>query len=351
MSARPHRWPHRRPPRISLGLMESSAGIAERGAPVGGVDRPVARDDRCRSARQPSRRATAPADRPRPRLPGADEAADHLAAALDHGRDDVRRPPERPRPLDRPLDLPRRLSGRRRRRRDQPLHRPRHRRPRWAAPRAGRSSPAGSSRSTRSIFGISLGAIAATVQLWITVNALAAAPGPRRPARLRPALHGLAEAPDAAEHRHRRRRRRDAAAGRLGGGHRQPDARRALPVPDHLPLDPAPLLGPGAADLRRLRADRDSDDARRPRRGATRAAGSSSTRCCWSRSRSFRSRPGCSAALYLAAAAVLGVAFIVGAAQLLRSPSRRAALQLYLGSLAYLFLLFGAMAADRVIAA
>ena len=56
-------------------------------------------------------------------------------------------------------------------------------------------------------------------------------------------------------------------------------------------------------------------------------------------------------ALYLVAAALLGIAFVVGATRLLRVPSRRAALQLYLGSLAYLFLLFGAMAADRIIAA
>ncbi len=55
-------------------------------------------------------------------------------------------------------------------------------------------------------------------------------------------------------------------------------------------------------------------------------------------------------AVYLAAALVLGAGFLLGAAQLLRNPSRRAALRLYLGSLAYLFLLFGAMAADRLLA-
>ncbi|MCB0866223.1 MAG: heme o synthase [Solirubrobacterales bacterium] len=54
--------------------------------------------------------------------------------------------------------------------------------------------------------------------------------------------------------------------------------------------------------------------------------------------------------IYLAAAVVLGGAFIIGAARLLRDHSRRSALRLYLGSLAYLFLLFAAMAADRVIA-
>lgn len=55
-------------------------------------------------------------------------------------------------------------------------------------------------------------------------------------------------------------------------------------------------------------------------------------------------------ALYLASALLLGAAFITGAAHLLRSPSRQAALRLYLGSLVYLFALFAAMAADRVIA-
>ena len=38
---------------------------------------------------------------------------------------------------------------------------------------------------------------------------------------LRRRLHDVAEAPDAAEHRHRRRRRRPAAGDRLGGGDRQ----------------------------------------------------------------------------------------------------------------------------------
>ncbi|MFN8113488.1 MAG: heme o synthase [Solirubrobacterales bacterium] len=55
--------------------------------------------------------------------------------------------------------------------------------------------------------------------------------------------------------------------------------------------------------------------------------------------------------LYLAAAVILGGLFLGGSIHLLRSPSRKTALQLHLGSLAYLFLLFGAMAADRVLAA
>ena len=55
-------------------------------------------------------------------------------------------------------------------------------------------------------------------------------------------------------------------------------------------------------------------------------------------------------AVYLASAILLCGAFLGLAARLLASPSKRAALQLYLTSLAYLFLLFAAMAADRLIA-
>jgi heme o synthase len=49
---------------------------------------------------------------------------------------------------------------------------------------------------------------------------------------------------------------------------------------------------------------------------------------------------------YLVCSVVLGAAFIGGAYRLLRRPSRRTALRLYLFSLAYLALLFGAMVAD-----
>ncbi len=50
--------------------------------------------------------------------------------------------------------------------------------------------------------------------------------------------------------------------------------------------------------------------------------------------------------LYLAASITLGLGFLGGAVFLYRRPSRRAALRLYLYSLAYLALLFGAMVAD-----
>lgn len=53
--------------------------------------------------------------------------------------------------------------------------------------------------------------------------------------------------------------------------------------------------------------------------------------------------------LYLASALLLGIGFIALAARLSAEPSRRAALVLYLSSLAYLALLFVAMAVDRVL--
>ncbi len=51
-------------------------------------------------------------------------------------------------------------------------------------------------------------------------------------------------------------------------------------------------------------------------------------------------------ATYLVCSVLLGAAFIAGAYRLMRQPSRRTALRLYLFSLAYLALLFGAMVAD-----
>jgi heme o synthase len=51
-------------------------------------------------------------------------------------------------------------------------------------------------------------------------------------------------------------------------------------------------------------------------------------------------------ATYLVCSVLLGAVFIYGAYRLMRHPSRRTALHLYLFSLAYLALLFGAMVAD-----
>ncbi len=54
--------------------------------------------------------------------------------------------------------------------------------------------------------------------------------------------------------------------------------------------------------------------------------------------------------VYLGAALLLGAGFVALAVRLLQRPSRPAALRLYLSSLAYLALLFAAMAIDRLIA-
>ena len=56
--------------------------------------------------------------------------------------------------------------------------------------------------------------------------------------------------------------------------------------------------------------------------------------------------PGAFGGIYLVAAVVLGAAFIAFATVLYRRADRRSALRLYLFSLAYLALLFGAMVAD-----
>ena len=58
--------------------------------------------------------------------------------------------------------------------------------------------------------------------------------------------------------------------------------------------------------------------------------------------------PGCIllSALYLGASMVLGLGFVAGAVRLMRRADRRSALVLYLFSLVYLALLFGAMVAD-----
>ena len=70
-------------------------------------------------------------------------------------------------------------------------------------------------------FGLALSALS-FVLLASAVNVLDGGARARREPLLRPRLHALAEALDAAEHRHRRRRRRGAAARRLRGRDREP---------------------------------------------------------------------------------------------------------------------------------
>ena len=98
-------------------------------------------------------------------------------------------------------------------------------------------------------FGIVL-AIGSVMTLGVLVNWVAGALLALTIALLRLRLHDVAEAPHAAEHRHRRRRRRLPAHDRLGGGDGSVSARERRPVPDHLHVDAAALLGAGALSLR-----------------------------------------------------------------------------------------------------
>ena len=294
------------------------------------------------------RRRRAPVlPRARARLHRAHQAADHLAPPRHHRRDDGRRDARGPGALDGPVDDARRLPRRRRRRRDQPLPRPRPRRPHGAHAlpparlRADRARPRPRLRDRPGRAGVRPARAHGQPALG--------RPGDGGPPGLRLRLHDVAEAADAAEHRDRRRRGRGAPARRLGRGDGQPDARLALSVRDRLHVDAAPLLGALASHQGRLRADRRADDAGGARRGIHAPPDRGLRRRSWSRSRSHPSRPGLFGGIYLAAALVLGGVFLALAVKLVRSPSRPAALRLYLSSLAYLALLFTAMAIDRAL--
>ena len=298
-----------------------------------------------RRARLASRAARARiAGRGAPRLPRPDQAADHLAAAGDDGRDDVSPPTRRARRC-------RRCSGRCsaatwRRVAPEPstttstatATRA------WRGPARAPWSRGGSSPLTASSSG-SPWARSPTAQLALTVNALAAALALAGPARLRLRLHDLAEAADAAEHRHRRRRRRGATAGRLGGGDGRAGAGGAVPVRDRLPLDPAPLLGALAADQGRLRPHRRADAAGGQGRGRRPAARSSLYTLILTAFTCCRCSPASSARSTSSRRSRSAPASPPSRSALLRSPPGRAALRLYLSSLAYLALLFCAMAA------
>ena len=88
--------------------------------------------------------------------------------------------------------------------------------------------------------------------MWLTLRHLR---------RLCGDLHRDPQAADAAEHRDRRRLGRDAAGAGLGRDARRRRARGADPVPDHLPVDAAALLGAGAVPRRGLPQVRPADAA------------------------------------------------------------------------------------------
>ena len=231
------------------------------------------------------------------------------------------------------------------RRRGQPLLRPRHRRPDEADRHA--ADPRRAASSPRAALRVRIRARALCRSLLLSLTSTCWPLRWRwRVRRLRRRLHDLAQAAHAAEHRDRRRRRRDAPARRLGGDPRLAVVDRGLPVRDRLLLDPAAFLGAQPADEGRVREGRRADDAGRPRRArdppADRAVHAAAVRGHAAAVLRRRVR-----VVYLVASIVLGLAFIAGALCLYRQADRRTALRLYLFSLAYLALLFGAMVARR----
>ena len=172
----------------------------------------------------------------------------------------------------------------------------------------------------------------------------------RRQPLLRPRLHALAEALDAAEHRHRRRRRRGAAARRLGGRDRQPDGPGAAAVRDRLLLDAAALLGARAADQAELRRRRHADAAGRARRARDGQADPPLLGRARRGHASCRSSGARSGSLYLVAALALGAGFVWLAVRLRRRhDAAPRALLLFHYSLLYLALLFVAAALDPIV--
>ena len=277
------------------------------------------------------------------RLRRADQAEGPVAAAADDDRDDVRR--RRPLAAAGRADLPRRLPLGRRRRRGQPLVRPRHRRADGAHRRRGRSPPGASRPRAALPFGCALARA-------LAARALADRQPARRGAvvrglpRLRVRLHGLAEAPHAAEHRDRRRRRRGAAARRLGGGDGLGQRHGGDPVLHRLLLDAAALLGAVAADEGRVRARSACRCCRSCAARPRRAGRSCSTRCCSTRSPSCRSARAASARSTSSPRSCSGSASSPARCGCTAAPTAASALRLYLFSLAYLALLFCAMVAD-----
>ena len=183
-----------------------------------------------------------------------------------------------------PRHVPGRLPVGRRRRRGQPLVTTATSTPRMART-ANRPVPSGRvSPARRAVASASRWPRSRCVELSLLVNPLAAALSLQRLPGLRVRLHGLAEAPHAAEHRHRRRRRRGAR--RSSAGPRSParlDGTALYPLRHRLLLDAAALLGAVAADEGRVRARSACrccpSSAARTRRGAR----SCSTRSCSTR--------------------------------------------------------------------
>ena len=193
------------------------------------------------------------------RLRDADEAADHVAAPAHRrsaGCSSARAGCRRC--VAGRATMTRARARLRRRERPEPRARPRHRPAdgRAHARPPGRRGPHAGAR-TRSSSGSRSRRVLASCCSPALVNVLDRDARARREPLLRPRLHALAEALDAAEHRHRRRGR--ARSRRSSAGRPRP-ATSTLPalvaLPDRLLLDAAALLGARAPDQARLRGRR-----------------------------------------------------------------------------------------------
>jgi protoheme IX farnesyltransferase len=174
---------------------------------------------------------------------------------------------------------------------------------------------------------------------------------------LRLRLHHVAEAPDAAEHRHRRRRGRLPADRRLGVRDGRHLAGAAGPLRHHLHVDAAALLGAEPVGARRLRAGGRADAAR----GVRRARHAPPDPALHAGAGAAEPRPwalGFAGPAYAVAATLLGLRFLWHAWRVWREPqdalgrslaNDAAAKKTFRYSLLYLAALFAALPLDRLV--
>ena len=200
---------------------------------------------------------------PRPGVRHAHQASHRrVAAGHDRAGDVPRRRPAALAVAD-PRRGGRRRARRRRGQRVQLLHRPRHRPADAAHVTAAARRRTRSRRATSLFFGVVL-TVVSLAHRWARFHQLARHRADRgRDRLLRPRLHHVAQAHDAAEHRLGRRLRGHAGADRLGRGHRRPRRPGVAAVRGRLPVAAAALLRAGDQVQGRLRPRRHPDAAGR----------------------------------------------------------------------------------------
>ena len=173
--------------------------------------------------------------------------------------------------------------------------------------------------------------------------------GARRLPLLRRRLHRVAQAPHAAEHRHRRRGRAVPPLAAWAAVHGSVSATAVALFAIVFLWTPPHFWALALLSTRTTRAPACPCCRRCAARAPARSR-SSSTRCSCPWHHSCRSPWGRSGWLYAAVAAVLGARFVWLAAKLLRAPDdRTVARRMFLYSLLYLALLFVAMGVDSAL--